>query len=401
MTRNADAQGTRRPGRRATALAAFTTIVTVLPVYLAGGLAIQMERDLGTNAAILGAAVALYWAVSTVLSAVGGVVAQHLGVRNGMLLSVAIGLTSLLGIAFGSQHWMALFPWLAVAGVANALAQPVSNALLVAQVSIRRRAFAFGLKQGAVPAATLTAGLAVPLIAFTLGWQWAFAGAALFAAVLLVMLVRMVPAGPPRGGHAAAGSRPRRLPRQLNGFLLATAAAGTMGSSAGAILAAFTVSTAVHSGFDPAAAGLMLSLGSAAGCITRPLIGAAADKGVGGSMATVALMMALGAIGMVAMSSGNLLAFAIGCVFAFGFGWGWNGLAHYIVAHRSGSFAAQATGISQIGTNLGGTLGPLVFGLIFTALGPATGWIFAAAISAIGAGAALIAHHLERRLITV
>jgi MFS family permease len=370
-------------------------------VYLVGGLSIQMERDLGTNAAILGAAIALYWAVSAVLSAVGGVAAHHLGIRKGMLLSVAIGLSSLLGIACGSHHWAALFPWLAVAGVANALGQPVSNALLVAQVSIQRRAFSFGLKQAAVPAATLTAGLAVPLIAVSLGWQWAFAGAALFAAVLLALLARMVPAGPPTGGHAAAGFRPPRLPRQLNGFLLATAAAGTMGSSAGAILGAFTVSTAVHNGFDPAAAGLMLSLGSAAGCITRPLMGIAADKGIGGSMATVALMMALGAIGMAAMSSGNLVAFAIGCVFAFGFGWGWNGLAHYIVAHRSGSFAAQATGISQTGTNLGGTLGPLVFGLIFTALGPTRGWIFAAAISATSAGAALIAHQLEKRLIAV
>ena len=67
-----------RPGRRATALAGFTTIVAVLPVFLAGGLAIQLEEDLGAGTAILGAAVAVNWGVSALLSALGGYLAQRL-----------------------------------------------------------------------------------------------------------------------------------------------------------------------------------------------------------------------------------------------------------------------------------------------------------------------------------
>ena len=389
----------RRPGRQATTLSALTTVVAVLPVFLTGGLAIQLEEELGVSAAILGAAVAVYWAVSALLSTAAGIIAGHLGARNGMLLSVVLGLAALLGITFGTSHWAGLFFWLCLGGIANALAHPVSNGLIVDQVSVRSRALAFGLKQAAIPVATLTAGLSVPVLAFSLGWQWAFAAAAGLAVVLLAALARMVPRRPKPGTARGNGGRQAgRLPKQLKAFVLATAVAGMLGSAAASALGAFTISTAVHIGYDPGAAGLLLALSSAAGCLARPLVGLAADRGVGGSMSTVALMMSLGAVGMLAMASGNALAFAAGCVLAFGFGWGWNGLVHFVVSHRSHPFTAQSTGMSQSGIYIGGTLGPLTFGLLTTALGPGKAWIFAATVAALGAGAALLARSLEKRL---
>ncbi len=377
----------------------FSTVVVVLPVFLAGGLAVQLEDQLGVSPAILGAAVAVYWAVSALLSAACGRSAQRLGARNGMLLSVSIGLMALLGLALGTPHWGWLFLWLALAGVANALSHPVSNGFIIDQVSIRRRAFAFGLKQAAIPAATLTAGLSVPLLALTVGWPWAFAGAALFAGLLLSALATVMPRTP-RANQSQRGSMKARtpLPPVLRSFLVAAAAASALGSAGGNVLGAFTVATAVETGFDPAAAGLLLGLGSCAGCFMRPLVGIAADKGIGGSMTTVALMLAAGAAGMLAMASGHRAAFAVGCALAFGCGWGWNGLMHYVVSHRAHPHSAQATGIAQSGTYIGGTVGPFVFGFIFTALGPTGGWICAATIAVLGSAAALIARRLEKQL---
>jgi nitrate/nitrite transporter NarK len=46
-------------------------------------------------------------------------------------------------------------------------------------------------------------------------------------------------------------------------------------------------------------------LGSAAGCLVRPLVGLAADRGIGGSMATVALMLGVGCLGLLAMAWGS------------------------------------------------------------------------------------------------
>jgi predicted MFS family arabinose efflux permease len=257
----------------------------------------------------------------------------------------------------------------------------------------------FGLKQAAIPAATLTAGLSVPFLALTVGWQWSFAGAAAFAAVLGGTLAAMIPSRPQiskqrvRSRHAEMG-----LPRRLRIFLLATSIVSAMGSAAGNVLGAFTVSSAAASGFDSGAAGLLLVLGSTAGCLTRPLVGLVADKGLGGSMTTVALMLVIGAVGMLAMASGNQMAFAVGCVLAFGFGWGWNGLVHYVVSHRSHPHAAKATGISQSGTYIGGTAGPFAVGFIFTCLGTANGWILAAVIALLGAAGALLAGRMEKQL---
>lgn len=115
-------------------------------------------------------------------------------------------------------------------------------------------------------------------------------------------------------------------------------------------------------------------------------------------MATVATMMALGFVGLLAMAWGGKGAFAVGCALAFGFGWGWNGLVHFAVSRRSHPFIARATGIAQSGTYIGGTLGPFAFGLIYSNYGPATAWTAAAAVAGMGAIAALLAFRFEKLL---
>jgi predicted MFS family arabinose efflux permease len=395
----------RHPGRLATVMAASTTIVAVLPVFLVGGLAVQLEGDLGMSTAILGAGVATFWAVSALLSPAAGRVAQRLGARKGMLLAVGGGLVALAGIAFATPHWPWLFVWLAVGGVANALGHPPSNGLIVEQVAVRNRAFAFGLKQAAVPAATLIAGLSVPVLALTVGWKWTFTIGAAFALLLVPVLIGLVPSKrrtEPAAGHLQrpAGPSASPLPRKLKSFLIVTAIAAAMGSAQANALGAFTVISATQAGFDVATAGLLLGVGSAAGCLTRPLVGMAADRGIGGSMGTVAIMMSMGCVGLLAIASGNQIAFAAGCIFAFGFGWGWNGLVHYVVSHRSHPFTARATGIAQSGTYIGGSVGPLAFGIVLAGFGPTVAWTSAAVLAAMGAGAALLAHRLERDLPT-
>lgn len=394
----------RHPGRLATVLAASTTIVTVLPVFLAGGLAVQLEDDLGMSTAILGVSVAVFWAVSALLSPASGRVAQQLGARKGMLLAVGCGLTALSGIAFATPHWPWLFAWLAVGGAANALGHPPSNGLIVEQVALRNRAFAFGLKQAAVPTATLLAGLSVPVLALTVGWKWTFIIGAAFALLLVPILIKLVPgkrkSQQPVTRSGPAGTAATPLPRKLKSFLIVTAIASAMGSAQANALGAFTVISATQAGFNVGTAGLLLGLGSAAGCLTRPLVGIAADRGIGGSMGTVAIMMSMGCAGLLAIASGNKIAFTVGCIFAFGFGWGWNGLVHYVVSHRAHPFTVRATGIVQSGTYIGGSLGPLAFGLVLANFGPTAAWTSAAFLAAMGAGSALLAHRLEKKLPT-
>lgn len=389
---------TTRPGQRATTVAAVTTVIAVLPVFLTGGLAVQLEAGLDMTASALGAAVAAFWAVSALLSAPAGTIATRLGVRRGMPIAVGLGLTALLGIAVLTPHWTWLILWLSVAGAANALIHPLSNGLIIDQVGVSNRAFAFGLKQTAIPAATFAAGISVPVLALTVGWEWTFGSAALLAALVAPALLRLLPRRLPRASTSPVGKTRTRLPRDLRPFLVATAVAGGLGSAQANAVGAFTVISAVDAGFSPAAAGILLGIASAAGIVARPLVGIAADRGIGGSMATVAMMMGAGCVGLVGMATGQPLVYGIGCVVAFGCGWGWNGLVHYVVSRKTQPFTAQATGITQSGTYIGGTAGPLLFGFLFSRFDHTIVWALAAVVAAAAVGAALVAFRFEKGL---
>ena len=70
-----------------------------------------------------------------------------------------------------TRCWSAL---LALGAAANALGQLASNAALAQHVPARRQGLSFGVKQAAIPVSTLLAGAAVPTVALTAGWRWAF-----------------------------------------------------------------------------------------------------------------------------------------------------------------------------------------------------------------------------------
>jgi MFS family permease len=385
----------RYPGRFATTAGVSTTVVTVLPVFLVGGLSVQLAADTGLGPIALGLVVAVYWMTSAICSPAAGRVAAATGSRGGMLAAITLGGLALLGAATVVHSWQWFTLWLVIAGVGNSLGHPPSNALIGARVGARNRAFAYGIKQAAIPLATLLAGLAVPTIALTVGWQWTFVTAGVFAAIVLVFVALVVPVTEsrlrPRTKDKTARAE-HRVPRSLMHFLVLTSIASGLGSAQANVIGAFTVSSAVASGFSTATAGLLLSLGSLAGILARPIAGIAADRGVGGTLRTVALMLAAGAVGLLGMASGLPIAFAIGCMLAFGLGWGWNGLIHYVVSHSSDPHAAQATGIVQAGAYFGSAAGPLVFGFIFAGFGPATGWIAAAVVALAAAVLALVAH---------
>ena len=105
---------------------------------------------------------------------------ERIGPHRGMRLAAAGSAASLLGVA--------LWPVLERAGrlprprgLANAVSHPAANLSLAREVPAGRQGLSFGIKQAAIPVATLLAGLAVPTIAVTLGWRWAFAGGAALA----------------------------------------------------------------------------------------------------------------------------------------------------------------------------------------------------------------------------
>jgi MFS family permease len=301
----------------------------------------------------------------------------------------AVGSAVLLAAAAVSPAWWALAGALLLAGAANALAQPSSNSLLVDGVPAGRRAFAFGIKQSAIPASTLAGGLAVPVVALTVGWRWAFVGGALLAVAAAWHVPRL-------RGPGAEGSRPAgrvALERQI---LLLAVGAGS-GAAAANCIGAFMTSSAVEAGFAAWVAGLLQAGGSALGLTVRVVTGWVADRRVRNARLVVAGMLSLGTVGIALLATGSHSLFVPGVALAFGAGWAWPGLLNFAIADRYQHAPAHATGVTQTGVYVGGAISPLIFGLLAEHVSLAAAWGSVAAFMAVAAVAVALSGRVVDR----
>ncbi|MDT5031738.1 MAG: hypothetical protein QOC94_1909, partial [Actinoplanes sp.] len=177
-----------RPLRAATG-ALTTTIACSVPVFLVGGLAVQIGADLNFRPAGLGLAVSAYFGATALASVPAGALVERYGSTAIARCGIALSASSLLAVAALARSLWSLVLILALGAGANAMGQLASNTSLSRHVPVRRQGLSFGVKQAAIPVSTLLAGAAVPLVALTLGWRWAF----VFAAVAAVAALWLVP----------------------------------------------------------------------------------------------------------------------------------------------------------------------------------------------------------------
>ena len=377
----------RHPGKLSVASVVTVTTVGVLPVFLTGGVSVQMRADLGFSTAALGAAATIFFGASAAGSAVLGRLAESAGSHRSMRLAAWASLVALAGIAVFARSWGVLVSFLVLGGLANALAQPASNALIIERVRPGRQGLAFGIKQSAIPAATLLGGVAVPLVALTVGWRWAFVvggGAALLTAVVL-----------PGGGPRRRGHAPRERVPVGSGFpLVLLAVGGGLGSAASKALGAFVKSSGVAAGNGTRAAGMLQAGESEVGLAVRMGGGWLADRTSFRPLAGVEAMLAGGAAGLLLMSRGTVAAFVPGTLIAFGSGWSWPGLFNLAVARDHPHAPAAATGITQTGVYAGGALGPLLFGVVAERWSYGTAWATAAVLGVTAAATVFLARRL-------
>ncbi len=252
-----------------------------------------------------------------------------------------------------------------------------------------------------MPIATLLGGLAVPLVALTVGWRWAYVAGGALAIVTLVFL-------PPDSFDRAEpepGTGPRSPgppPPLRTGFapLLVIAAGGVLAAGSAGSLGGFLVASAVDSGIAPAAAGMLMALGSVVGIAGRLVDGYLADRREGGHLPVISLQLFAGAVGLVLLATGGNVAILLGTVLGYGMGWSWPGLLNFAVVRLNRGAPAAATGITQTGIYIGAGTGPLAFGLLVTATSFEVAWVSAAGAMIGAALLMLLARrlvHLERR----
>lgn len=357
-----------------TAVAVATSATVTL--LLTGALAVQMRDDIGFNELGLGTGVAAFFLVSAFVSVPGGRLAEILGPTKGMIAATLFGAASLLGMAALATNLVTMVVFLMVAGVANALGQPATSLFLARVVSIEHRGLAFGAKQAAIPLGTLLGGFSVPLIALTIGWRWAFAGAGVLALVTAMIAI-------PRIAVPTAPVMVRRR-RPVDDMplrpLILMAMGGMFGAAAVGGLAPFLVTTGVEAGLSPGSAGLLATASALCGVIARVAVGAQADRRGSRHFSTIVKMQSLGCLAFLALATGWVPGVIIGGLAGYGVAWGWAGLFHFAVVHSNPGAPGTAAGIAQVGTFTGGVIGPVTFGFLAEYVSYVAAWCFSAVL---------------------
>ncbi|MCA2214589.1 MFS transporter [Jidongwangia harbinensis] len=377
----------RRPWSAATG-ALTTTIAVSIPVFLVGGLAVQIGDELGFSPAGLGLAVSAYFGASALASVPAGAVVERYGSTRVARYAIGLAAASLFAVAVAARSLWSLVAVLVLGAAANALGQLASNSSLAQHVPVRRQGLSFGVKQAAIPVSTLLAGVAVPTVALTVGWRWAF----VLAGVLALAVIPLTPKE--NDGHRRSrGDGADRATMAL----VVLGVAGMLAAGAANALGTFLVDSAVVRGVAPGPAGLALTLGGVVCGLARIIGGWQADLRPGRQVGVIAGLLAVGAAGLALLAVPGTPALVAGVVLGFGLGWAWPGLMNFAVVRLHPQAPAAATSITQTGIYAGGCVGPLGLGGIAAAAGYPVMWTVAATAMVSAAALMLLGSAMLRR----
>lgn len=364
----------RAPSTSSTVVATVSAAtLAVLPSMLLGGLALLIRDELDFGAFELGAAVAAFFTASLLVSVPAGILSELIGPRRALLAGAGATAATLVGVGWLASSWLTLLPFMFLGGTANTVTQVATNHLIARRVAADRMGVAFGIKQSAIPAASMLAGLALPVLGLSLGWRATYLLAALGIIPVIALLLRVsAPAGRP-GRRTRAGDAPIRV------LILLSMGAG-LATAAGNATTAFTVAAADDAGFTAAGAGLLLMAGSLAGITLRVGGGWLADRLGRGSLLLAGGLVVTGVLGYLGLAAGPPPGLrVVATLVAFAGGWGFPALVLLSVARTNPRAPATAMGVARLGPSLGAIFGPLAFGALVDGPGYPVAWLMAAA----------------------
>ncbi|MGA9597490.1 MAG: MFS transporter, partial [Acidimicrobiia bacterium] len=229
-----------------------------------------------------------------------------------------------------------------------------------------------------IPASTLLAGLAIPVVILHTGWRSAYVFAALFGVV-----VWLLAAGEFTPGDVPPADTRRRVEPMTTRLLVGLAIGASMATWGAIALSTYLVAAAVDRGFTEAAAGWLLFAGSAASIAGRVAVGYVTDRRNGRGFGAMTALTAVGVIVFWVFGTVTGVAFSALVLAAFATGWGWPGLMTFTVVNANTGSAARSSGITQAGIFFGAGAGPVVIGVVAERWGFDAIWILVGAALAV------------------
>lgn len=390
------------------ALAIAVVIAGALPQVMFGALGASIIRDTGISNSQLGMIFAIFSCVSMLVARLGGSLSERWGWRNAARIACGLSAGSFAGIAVLGRGLWTLALFMGIGGLAQSVAAPSSNLLMAREVR-SRGGTAMGLKQSAVPTASIIAGASVPVFALTVGWRWAFAATAVLV-LAVPFFVGNAPELSPRqvpelpegdGATTPADSAPRDACRSLERLrptLVGMAFAGFLGTFTAHAYNAFFVVSSVEQGVDEVLAATLFAISGVACLVVRVLSGVISDRRPGIAqrpLTSAGLMLGVGVIGMALLATGIPSVIVAASLITYAAGWGWPALYHMSIVRYFADEPAKATGSLRIGLSGGAMTGPLAYGLLSSATSFTFGWAMVALVGAAGAVALI---HSERNV---
>ena len=356
----------------------LASVATVFPGFVVGAMSVQVSAEFAVTEATYGWALGSFFLGATAGSVGLGRLAQRVGARR-QIVGVLAGSAALqLAIAGLARSFVHVVLALAVCGLANAANQTAIN-LALTQARLPRLGLSMAVKQSSMPGAALLSGLAVPAIALTAGWRWAYVAGAALALVAVTIVRSTLPVGAP----GPSGDR-RHRPRSADADLVGVAIGGAFLAFSAGGLSAWLVGSGVDAGLEPGAAGAMLSVGAGCGILLRLAWGFRLDSLRIGPLRLAGIMVFVGAAGFALLSVRSPGWHVVATVVAFGAGWIWPIFTNFGVVRSNPEAAASATGITQTGVYVGVFAAPLVTGWSIEAGGYGVMWAIVAASAVVG-----------------
>lgn len=367
---------------RLVAVSILVVTAATQPIFITASTIAQAGPALGYDAQGLGLLTSLFFLTAGISSTLVGGFVERVGWRPVMRINAVGSAVILVVIATVARNVTTLAVALVFAAALYGMANPAANLALARAIPPERRGLIFGLKHAGIPGSSLLAGLAVPLVTLTLGWEWTFGLAAAVGIVVLVLV-------PGDAGETPAVSGPP--PPAMSTRWLSILGIGTAFATLAAVaLGTFHVDAALAFGFSEAAAGVILAAGSLVSITARALYGFIADRYDSTGFAFVAGLTLAGAAAFVALAVAGTAGFVALTLVAFATGWAWPGLVTYSVVRANEGRPAGSTAITQAGIFMGAGFGPAGVGWLIETTSYPTAWVVVAAALVVSSAVVLV-----------
>jgi MFS family permease len=364
---------------RVLATALILDVSGFVPIALVGAFAVQLTNDLGISESGIGLTVTCYFVAGAVAALLAGPEIDRFGWYRGVMAAASLCAVAVMAMALLVHSAWGMLIAISLVGIASAVNIPCTNVMLFRMLPIARLGVAISVKQASIPLSLLVAGLALPVIALSIGWRWAFAGAGLLPVLGLVLMPRKSGLHSERLPQRRAESRAamRRLSRVFMSVCLA-------GILPGALLA-YCVVSLVSAGVPNGTAGVIFAIASIAGLLGRLGAGWRGDLSGHTAYRDVSVLMAGGGLGALIMSTWQPMVMIGGCLLAFGMGWAWPSLVSLLVVKAESQNPGSSSSLVQSAGMLGSGVGPAVIGLVLPLVGLQISWVVVGGLTIVGA----------------